>query len=388
MKIALVHHWLVTHGGGERVAEVMAGVFPQADIFTLFQRQQGTPAGLRGRRITTSALQRIPLARLMHRQYLPLYPWAVERLDLRGYPLVLTSDSGPMKGVRLDEGAVQVCYCHSPMRYLWDDFETYAAQMAPLTRAAFKATAGRIRQWDYAAAQRVTHFLANSKNVQARIRKFYGRDSTVLYPPIDTERGDRLRTEGVSLEDFYFHAGRLVPYKRVDLLIEACNRMKRRLVIAGTGPEEARLRELAGTTVEFVGHLSTDDLWRHYARCRAFLFCAAEDFGMVALEAQSCGRPVVAYGAAGSLETVRGEANAQGPATGVWFAEQTVESVMSGIEDFESREKSFDPQATAAFARNFDVDHFVKGLQQFLRDVLPETHWPVEIELEIAVASR
>jgi glycosyltransferase involved in cell wall biosynthesis len=358
----------------------MADIFPQADIFTLFLRPEGTPEGLRDRRITASALQTIPLASRMHRHYLPLYPWAVERMDLRGYPLVLVSDSGPMKGVRLDPGAVQVCYCHAPMRYLWDEYDSYAAAMKPLTRRAFQASAARVRRWDYAAAQRVTHFLANSRNVQQRILKFYGRESTVLYPPIDTARGTRLREEGVVLENFYLHAGRLVSYKRVDLLIDACNRMKRRLVIVGTGPEENRLRAMAGPTVEFTGHLPTDDLWRHYARCRALLFCAMEDFGMVPLEAQACGRPVIAYGAGGSLETVRGEATAEGPATGVWFSEQTVDSVIAGIQKFEANEESFDPEATSAFASGFDVEHFVIGLKQFLRNVLPQDRWPAELD--------
>jgi len=371
VKTAIVHHWLVTHGGGERVAEVMASMFPDADFFTLFQRPQGTPDGLRGRRVTTSALQKIPLASRMHRHFLPAYPWAVERFDLRGYGLVLTSDSGPMKGVRLDPGAVQVCYCHAPMRYLWDDYEAYSAQMGWATRAAFRATAGRVRQWDYAAAQRVTHFLANSRNVQARIKKFYGRDSTVLHPPIDTHRGAEWLAKHVAPQDYYFHAGRLVGYKRVDLLIAACNKLGRRLVIAGSGPEEAKLRAMAGPTVEFLGQVTTEDLWERYAHCRAFLFCALEDFGMVPLEAQACGRPVVAYGAAGSLETVRGAATAQGPATGVWFAEQSLEGVIDGIEEFERREQDFHPQAIAQWASTFDIEHFITGLRQFLRAVLP-----------------
>jgi glycosyltransferase involved in cell wall biosynthesis len=381
-RTALVHHWLVTRGGGERVAEVLAGIFPQAPIFTLLQRDQGTPRGLKQRRIVTSPLQRIPLASRMHRHFLPLYPWAVERLDLRGYSLVIVSDSGPVKGVRLDPNAVEVCYCHAPMRYLWDDYEGYAASMSWPVRAAFRATAGRVRRWDYAAAQRVTHFLANSRNVQARIKKFYGRDSTVLYPPIDTWRGAEWMAKKIPTEDFYLHAGRLVPYKRVDLLIQACNRMGRRLVIAGGGPEEAKLRAMAGPTIEFLGQLDTEQLWAQYARCRALLFGALEDFGMVALEAESCGRPVIAYGAAGSLETMRGQATAEGPATGVWFPEQTVDSVIAGIQQFESREHEFDPAANAAFAQKFDIAHFITGFKQFLRDVLPRENWPEELQQE------
>lgn len=389
MRIAIVHHWLVTRGGGERVAEVIAEIFPEADFFTLFQRPGGTPAGLRKRDIITSKLQRVPLAAKHHRQFLPLYPWAVERLDLRGYDLVISSDSGPVKGVRAGPGAVHVCYCHSPMRYLWDDYESYAAKMSPLTRAVFRATAGRVRRWDYEAAQRVTHFLANSRNVAERIRRSYGRESTVLYPPIDTHRGMEWLARNVAPEDYYFHAGRLVPYKRVDLLIEACNRMGRRLRIAGSGPEEARLRAMAGPTIEFLGQLNADALWQNYARCRAFLFAAQEDFGMVALEAESCGRPVIAFGAAGSLETVRGVDTPEGPATGVWFAEQTAEGVIGGIAEFETKEEQFNPRAIAAFASQFDIAHFVTGLEQFLRSVLPREKWPAELLVqEAAVAAH
>ena len=380
MRTALVHHWLVTRGGGERVAEVLAGIFPSAPVFTLFQRPAGTPRGLRNREILTSPLQRVPMASRFHRHFLPLYPWAVEQLDLRGYGLVVVSDSGPVKGVRLDDGAVQVCYCHAPMRYLWDDYEGYAASMSAPVRAAFRATAGRVRRWDYNAAQRVTHFLANSRNVQARIQKFYGRDSTVLYPPIDTWRGAEWMAKKVPEEDFYLHAGRLVPYKRVDLAIAACNRLGRRLRIAGGGPEEAKLRAMAGPTVEFLGELDTEQLWAQYARCRALLFCALEDFGMVALEAESCGRAVIAFGEGGSLETMRGHATAAGPATGVWFEEQTMESMIAGIQQFEAREQHFDPSAIATFARGFDIEHFVTGFKQFLRSVLPRQDWPPEIE--------
>jgi glycosyltransferase involved in cell wall biosynthesis len=257
------------------------------------------------------------------------------------------------------------------MRYLWDDYEAYSAQMSWPVRKAFQATAGRVRQWDYEAAQRVTHFLANSRNVQQRIKKFYGRDSTMLHPPIDTHRGAEWLARNVRPQDYYFHAGRLVGYKRVDLLIAACNHMGRRLRIAGSGPEEPKLRAIAGPTIEFLGQVSTDELWRQYAHCRAFLFCANEDFGMVPLEAQACGRPVVAYGAGGSLETVRGEATAQGPATGVWFAQQSVESVIEGIQRFELQETSYHPQAIAAWASSFDTQHFVSGLRQFLATVLP-----------------
>ncbi len=359
MRIAIVHHWFVTRGGGERVAECIAALFPSAEIFTLLSRDEGLPETLRERTIHNSFLQRLPGALNYHRHLLPLYPAAVERLDLRGFDLVLSSDSGPVKGVRLSPGAIHICYCHSPMRYLWDGFESYRASMGTLTRAVFTATAGRVRRWDAAAAARVTHFVANSGYVAGRIRRCYGREAEVLHPPIDLHRAAAVADIGP--EEHYLCAGRLVPYKRTELLIEACQRLRRRLRIAGAGPEEARLRALAaasGSAVEFLGELPTDQLWAEYARCRALLFAADEDFGMVPLEAQACGRPVITYGAGGSLETVRGT----GPATtGTYFAEQTVESAVAAIERWEREgEPRFRPEDARSWAAGFATPLFLE----------------------------
>ena len=329
LKVAVVHHWFVTRGGGEKVAETMASLFPGADLFSLVSDAAGFPESLKNRRLRTSFLQRLPFGPANHRHLMPFYPEAVEGLDLRGYDLVLSSDSGPIKGVRVDAGSTHICYCHSPMRYLHDGYEAYRAQMGGLTRFLFTATADRVRRWDLEAAKRVTYFLANSAYVAERISRIYTRESTIIHPPIDLGLA-RLASPG----EHYLCAGRLVGYKRTDLLIEACRRLGRRLIVAGTGPEVTALRRASGSGVEFTGELSDDALWQHYAECRALLFAADEDFGMVPLEAQACGRPVICYGAGGSLETVRGTGR---DATGVYFAEQTVESVMDGILRFEAR---------------------------------------------------
>ena len=364
MRVAIIHHWFVTRGGGERVAECIASLFPEAEIFTLVAAAPGTPDGLRGRRIHTSLLQQIPLAKHYHRHMMPLYPMATEGLDLRGFNLVISSDSGPVKGVRVDPGAVHICYCHSPMRYLYDGYEAYRAQMGALTRAVFSATAGRVRRWDQQAAQRVTYFVANSEYVAERIRRLYGRESVVIHPPIDLHRGSIASSPG----QHYLCAGRLVGYKRTELMIEACARLGRTLRIAGTGPEEARLKKLAGEHVTFLGEMETAALWQEYAACRALLFAADEDFGMVPLEAQACGRPVIAYGAGGSLETVRGTGNAP---TGIYFAEQTVESVIEGILRFEAEESRFDPATTQAWAAEFATAVFLRRMREFVLSVLP-----------------
>jgi glycosyltransferase involved in cell wall biosynthesis len=366
MRVAVVHHWFVTRGGGERVAECLLSLFPDAELFTLVASPEGLPEGAKGRTLHTSFLQKIPFGPSHHRHMLPFYPWATEGLDLRGFDLVIVSDAGPVKGVRLDPGAVMICYCHSPMRYLYDGYEQYLAGMSRLTRLIFRATAGYVRRWDQRAAQRVTHFIANSNYVAERIQLAYGREATVIYPPIDLHRA-RLAATG----DHYLCAGRLVGYKRTDLAIEACARLGRRLRVAGTGPEEAKLRRLAaqtGANVEFLGELPTEALWNEYARCRALIFCADEDFGMVPLEAQACGRPVICYGVGGSLETVRGYGDTL---TGIYFPAQTTESLALALQEFEVRETEFFPGTIQAWAKGFATPVFLRRIRDFVLKQMP-----------------
>lgn len=366
MRIAIVHHWFVTRGGGERVAECIASLFPEAEIFALMAEDAGIPEGLRRRRIHTSFLQRIPFTRRFHRHMLPLYPAATASLDVTGFDLVISSDSGPVKGVRLSPGGIHICYCHSPMRYLYDGYDLYRSQMGAITRTIFTATAARVKRSDLEAASRVTAFIANSNYVADRIRRIYGRESVVIHPPIDVSRGKIAESSG----QHYLCAGRLVGYKQTDLIIKACQRLERKLHIVGTGPESKRLQELASPNIVFRGQLSTEDLWREYSQCRALIFCADEDFGMVPLEAQACGRPVIAYGVGGSLETIRA---AKPGRTGVYFAHQTVESIVSGITEFEDAEAQdeFDPQSIRAWAEQFDTAVFLDRLRTFLVAAVP-----------------
>jgi glycosyltransferase involved in cell wall biosynthesis len=363
VRVAIVHHWFVTRGGGERVAECIASLFPAAEIFTLVSAAPGLPASLADRRLHTSFLQKIPLAASHHRHMMPLYPAATESLDLRGFDLVISSDSGPVKGVRVDPGAVHICYCHSPMRYLHDGYEQYRAQMGAAVRTIFSATAGYVRRWDIEAAKRVTYFIANSHYVAERIGRIYGRECDVIHPPIDLARA-RTAPPG----EHYLCAGRLVGYKRTDVLMQACQQLGRGLRIAGDGPEASRLKRDAAPTTAFLGELETDALWQQYAECRALLFAADEDFGMVPLEAQACGRPVVCYGAGGSLETVRATGAAP---TGMYFGEQTVESAIEGILRFEAREASFDPAVTQAWAAGFATPVFLGRLREFVLERVP-----------------
>ena len=381
MRVALVHHWFVTRGGGERVAECLGALFPTAELFTLMTEPHAMPDGLTGRPLHTSFLQRVPLARRFHRQMMPFYPAATEGLDLRGFDLVISSDSGPVKGVRVDPGAAHLCYCHSPMRYLYDGYEAYRAEMGSVTRAVFTATAARVRRWDTAAAARVTDFMANSRYVADRIARCYGRSSTVIPPPIDLTRA-RPGTPGAH----YLAAGRLVAYKRTELMIAACQQLGRSLRVVGAGPEMARLKRLAGPETTFLGELPTEELWAQYAACRALLFAADEDFGMVPLEAQACGRPVIAYGAGGSLETVRGSGPA---ATGVYFGQQTAASLAEGITRFEAAEDSFSPERSHAWAESFRTEVFRERVRAHVLEIVPgaaEVMAPVQAAPSAAAA--
>src|SRR5690348_16000868 len=363
LRIAIVHYWFTAYGGGERVIEAFAEMFPQADFFTLVATERGIPPALRNRRLTASFVGRIPGAKRWYRHFLPLFPYALEQFDLSGYDLVISSESGPAKGVLTSPRACHICYCLSPMRYVWDMYHEYRKQMNPLSRAAFSLAAHYARQWDVSTAARVDYFAAISDYVAARIRKYYRRESSVIYPPVDVAAGYLAD----ATEDYYLAAGRLVPYKRVDLAIEACNRLGRRLRIVGAGPEYTRLKRMAGPTIEFLGKLDDPSLRECYARSRALLFPAEEDFGIVPVEAQSFGRPVIAYGRGGALETVIGiEDGAEAhSATGIFFAEQTADSLAAAITRFEKVESSFKPEFIRASAQRFSLERFKDEFMKF-----------------------
>jgi glycosyltransferase involved in cell wall biosynthesis len=380
MRVAIVHHWFISLAGGERVVNAIENIFPTADLFTLFLDKTKLPPATGERRIVTSFLDRIPTARKAHRHFLPLYPLAVEMLDLSGYDLVITSDSGPMKGVITDPRSTHICYCHSPMRYLWDGHSAYLRMMPPLMQTVFGLASHYVRNWDYAAAQRVDHFIANSRYVAGRIRKYYRRGSTIIHPPVNTSQGFLASKHG----DYYLSVGRLVPYKRTDLLINACSKLGRKLVIAGDGPEMKRLKKMPARNVELLGEVDEAQLRDLYARCRALLFAADEDFGMVPLEAQSFGRPVIAFGKGGSLETVVGTyaplreqtVYEHAAHTGVFFEKQTADSLVQAILAFESAEQMFVPHHIQSHARRFDTSVFLNRMRRCISAVMAKTSDP------------
>jgi len=347
-------------------------MFPQADLFTLVLDPESVSPVLRSRRITTSFLQKLPGATHHYRKLLPLFPLALEQFKLDDYDLVLSSESGPAKGVLTRPRTCHVCYCHTPMRYIWDMYHQYraAAPGGTLGRALYAWVANYVRQWDYAAAARVDYFAASSRNVAARIRKYYRRDAEVIYPSVDVGSFSLADDR----DDFYLVVSPLVPYKRVDLAIAACNAMRRELVVIGEGEESAVLRRAAGSTIKFLGYQPDAVVRDHYRRCRAFLFPGEEDIGLTPIEAQASGRPVIAYGRGGALETVDGFFAGEAPrpqvATGMFFGQQSVESLVEAIRVFESVEAHFSPTFIRAHVERFDVSRFRKEMFEFIENKL------------------
>ncbi|MEH6717864.1 MAG: glycosyltransferase family 4 protein [Aurantimonas endophytica] len=357
-KVAIVHYWLVTMRGGEKVVEELCRMYPQADIFTLVCDYEKISAVLSRHDIRTSFLQRIPGARKHYTKFLPLMPFALESLDLQAYDLVISSESGPAKGVVTRPDALHVCYCHSPMRYVWDHYHLYRRNMGVIGRFVLAVTAPFIRAWDVTTAARVDAFAANSQHVANRIWRFYRRRATVIHPPVAV---DDFQSNGARGE-FYLCAGQLVPYKRVDLAVRAFNRSKKRLVVIGEGQQLAELRKIAGPNIELLGYQPFPVLKDHLARCRALVFPGEEDFGILPVEAMAAGRPVIAFDAGGARETVCSDA------VGIRFAEQTEDSLNDAVERFEMREDQFDPQEIVRHARQFSAAVFRSRMEAFIAE--------------------
>lgn len=370
LKVAIVHYWFLGHAGGEYFIETLAEMFPKADLFFLVADPDKMSLQLRRHRLTTSFLQSVPGIRRWYRQLLLLYPLALEQFDLSGYDLILSSESGPAKGIVSASNSCHICYCHSPMRYLWDFYPAYQRGLGRVVSTVFSVAAHYLRMWDFASAARVDYFVANSTNVAGRIRKCYRRDSTVIYPPVGICHG-RLVSQTA---DYYLVVSRLVDYKRVDLAIQACNQLRRPLRIIGDGDLYDSLRRQAGPTVTFVGAVGDEVVRDHYAHCRALLFPGEEDFGMVPVEAQSFGRPVIAYSRGGALETVIGvddeDPSSARESTGVFFSEQTPESLSDAILRFESIERDFSPEFIQSRVQRFDIPRFKLEMYEFINGCL------------------
>jgi glycosyltransferase involved in cell wall biosynthesis len=368
MRVALVHDWLTGMRGGERCLEVFCEIFPDADLFTLVHARGSVSPVVERRRVITSFLQRLPGAARGYRHYLPLFPAAIRGFDLSAYDLVLSSSHAVAKSVRVSPSAVHVCYCFTPMRYVWDLYDEYfGARAAWPVRWGMPPVAAALRRWDRRTAAGVHHFVAISRFVAERIRRAYGREADVIHPPVDVARFCIDESPG----DYYLVVSALTPYKRIDLAVEAANRTGRRLVVVGTGPEAARLRSMAGPTVEMLGWRDDDEVASLYARCRALVFPTLEDFGITPLEAMAAGRPVIALGQGGARETVVAPGGAE-PPTGLFFARQTVDDVIDGLRRFEEDPGRFDPKSLRRRAEAFDRPLFKERVERYLLERLAE----------------
>ena len=355
MKVAIACSWLNQYGGAERVLEIVHGMFPDAPIYTSIYWPEALPDAYRDWDIRTSFLDKWPLVKRHHQPFLPLYPLAFKYLDLRGYDVVLNITSAFAHGIITSPDTLHICYCLTPARFLWD-YEKYILreELGRLARWALPPLVTWLRIWDRLAADRVDRFVAISRAVQARIEKIYRRPSEIIYPPVHVPEVKSSLDAG----DYFLSLGRLVPYKRVDLAIQAFNHLGLPLHIVGEGRDYERLKNMAKPNISFLGRLSDEEARGAYARCRAFLFPGEEDFGITPLEAQAAGRPVIAFASGGALDTVvDGE-------TGVFFGEQTPESLLDAIARFERT--GFDPCAIRRHARQFSVERFTRKLGAYI----------------------
>lgn len=362
-RVALVHDFLLDVRGAERVFLALCDMFPEADLYTAVYDERGTEGRFAARAPATSFLQRIHPDARTFRALLPLYPYAMEALDLAGYDLVVSSSSAWAHGVIADPGAVHVCYCHNPFRYAWNAREATLAKYDPLRRAALGFVFQRWRQWDWIAAQRVDVYAANSETTRRRVKRYFGREATVLYPPVETARF----SQG-AVGDGYVVLSELMPHKRIDLAIAAFNELRLPLTVVGNGPDARRLRRMAGPTVTFTGRVGDAEAAALLSSARALVVTATEEFGIAAVEAQAAGRPVIALREGGVRETVvEGE-------TGMFFERAEPAALAAAVRAFDPG--AFDPAACVANARRFDVAHFRHGMQALVDGALETERAP------------
>ncbi len=365
MKIAIVHDWLVTYAGAERVLAALCETWPEADLFAVIDFLcDEDRARLGGKRATTTFIQQLPKARSAYQKYLPLMPLAIEQLDMSAYDLVISSSHAVAKGVLTGPNQLHISYVHSPIRYAWDLQHQYLHE-ASLDRG-MKAKLARMllhymRMWDQRTASGVDEFIANSHFIAKRINKSYRRQSTVIYPPVDTSRF----TLHEAKEDFYLTASRMVPYKKIPLIVEAFAAMPdKRLVVIGTGPEMERVREVASANVTLMGYQSDEVLRQYMQRARAFVFAAEEDFGIAPIEAQACGTPVIAFARGGVLETIRGLEHEK--PTGVFYPEQSIDSIVAAVRTFETHRQRISASNCRSNAERFGGERFKQEIKAFV----------------------
>jgi len=361
MKIAIVHDWLVTNAGAEKVLKEIVILYPHADIFSLvdFLSKEDRDEIIAGKEVQTSFIQQLPLAKKHFRNYLPLFPKAIESLDLSHYDLILSSSWAVAKGVKNTSSQLHICYCYTPIRYAWDLYAEYTSNLKQPKKFLVQKSLSYIRQWDIATLDRVNHFIADSHFIQERIQRTYKKESTVIYPPVDVERFTLVENK----EDFYLAASRLVPYKKTKLIVEAFNQMpSKKLVVIGKGEEYDKIKSIAKDNIVVLGYQIDEVLVEYMQKAKAFVYAAVEDFGIVPIEAMACGTPVIALNEGGTKETV---IDAQ---TGVHFEEQTQKSLISAIHRFESL--AFDSTSISNYAKKFSISNFKTDFKQFVENKL------------------
>ncbi len=362
MKIAIAHDWLTNMGGAEKVVINFTELYPNAPVYTTVYNQENLDSELQNIDVRTTFLQKIKGANKKHQNLLPLMPMAWEQLDFNGYDVVLSSSSSCAKGLVTSPDTMHVCYCHTPMRYAWEFYNEYMERekISFLKSKLIPIIMNYIRIWDVTSANRVDYFIANSENVAKRIRKHYRREAVVIHPPV---RASYFNISEID-EDYFLMVSRLVPYKRVDLAVEAFNELGLPLVVIGGGPQEDYLKSIAKDNVKILGRQSDEVIKEHYANCRAFIFPGEEDFGITPLEAQASGRPVIAFGKGGALETV-----VDGK-TGLFFERQTKEDLIQAVEKFQKM--TFDKQEIREHALKFDEEVFKKKIEGFINEKFKE----------------
>jgi len=367
-KVAIIHDWLTGMRGGEKCLELFCDIFPQAEIFTLVHIKGKVSPAIESHPIHVSYIQKMPKVEKNYRYYLPLFPSAIENFDVDDFDLVLSSSHCVAKGILPGVHAKHVCYCYTPMRYAWDMRHEYfpLRKMSFFKRRTIPHILNYLRVWDITANSRVDEFVAISHHVAKRIKRFYNKTSTVIYPPVNT----KFFTLSEKQEDFYLMVTALAPYKRIDLAIEVFNELNYPLVIIGTGQDEKRLKKIAGKNIEFLGWLPNEDILRYYHTCRAFIFPGEEDFGITPLEAMSCGKPVIAYRKGGAVETIVEYSPHKKDYTGVFFDRQTPDSLKEAV--LMARKIEFSPITIREHALKFDTDVFVDAFKNKFKAFISE----------------
>ena len=368
MKTAIVHEWLVNYAGSEKVVESLTNIWPDAGVYALvdFLNDDLRDIILKGKHAHTSFIQYLPFAKKQHRKYLPLFPKAIESIDLKNYELIISSSHAVTKGVKKNKNQLHISYCHSPMRYAWDEADYYL-QKANLTSGIkgklAKVLLNYLRNWDLKSAQNVNYFIANSNHIAKKIKRIYNRDADVIYPPVDTQKFSLVSGK----EDYYLTASRLVPYKRIDLIIDAFTKMlDKKLIVIGSGPEKEKIISKATPNVDVIGYQDFESLKNYMQKAKAFIFAAEEDFGIIVVEAMACGTPVIAFGKGGASETVIDNK------TGILFEEQNVNSLVVAIRKFELEESKFDKQTIRQHSELFSRKVFENKVADYVNNKVKE----------------